>query len=381
MRAVHQVLAKLSAGDAIGNETLGIQRVLRRAGYDSDIFVQMADPGLEALTRPYYELADVSHPDNLLIHHFSLGSKASRTAYALPDRMALVYHNITPPEYLVHYYPALAGYCLFGRRELRAYADRCVLALGDSEYNRRELDAIGFARTEVLPVVADFSHLDVPPNPAVASMFDDDWTNVLFVGRMAPNKKIEDVIRFFHEYQTRFNRQSRLLLVGSHEGFERYIVALRRLLDDLGQRNVVLTGPVPNDELTAFYDTADLFLCASEHEGFCVPLIEAFHKGIPVVAYAAAAVPSTMDGGGVLYETKDPICVAALMDTVLSNPALQDTIAHGQREALQRLRAKDFNRMLLHYVEQALTLPRPAAVPLAREFRSEFERDKIEARR
>jgi glycosyltransferase involved in cell wall biosynthesis len=158
-------------------------------------------------------------------------------------------------------------------------------------------------------------------------------------------------------------------------------VAAQVLGERLGQRNVVLTGPVPNDELTAFYDTADLFLCASEHEGFCVPLIEAFHKGIPVVAYAAAAVPSTMDGAGVLYETKDPICVAALMDTVLSNPALQDTIAHGQREALHRLRAKDFNRMLLHYVEQALTLPRPAAVPLAREFRSEFERDKIEARR
>ena len=379
MTAVHQVLAKLSGGDAIGNETLGIQRVLRRAGYDSDIFVQMADPDLETLTRPYYELEGVSHPDNLLIHHFSLGSKASRTAYALPDRMMLVYHNITPPEYLVNFYPALAGYCFFGRRELSAYANRCVIALGDSEYNRRELDAIGFQRTDVLPVVADFSHIDLTPSPAVVQMLDDEWTNVLFVGRMAPNKKIEDVIRFFHEYQTRFNRRSRLLLVGSHEGFERYIVALRGLLDDLRQRNVVLTGAVPNNELTAFYETADMFLCASEHEGFCVPLIEAFHKDVPVVAYAAAAVPSTMDGGGVLYDTKDPIRVAALMDTVLSNPALQDVIVQGQRDALQRLRAKDFSRMLLEYVEQALTLQRPAAVPLARDFRAQFERDKIEA--
>ena len=381
MRGVHQVLAKLSGGDAIGYEVLGIQRVLRRAGYDSDIFVQLTDPGLEALTRPYHELPDVSHPDNLLIHHFSLGSKASRTAYALPDRMALVYHNITPPEYLVNFYPALAGYCYHGRRELRAYADRCVLALGDSEYNRCELEAAGFTRTDVLPVVADFSHLDVPPNPSVVSMFDDEWTNVLFVGRMAPNKKIEDVIRFFHEYQTRFNQQSRLLLVGPHEGFERYIVALRQLLDDLRQRNVVLTGQVPNEELTAFYDTADLFLCASEHEGFCVPLIEAFHKDVPVLAYAAAAVPSTMDGGGVLYDSKDPIRVAALMDAVLSNPALQDAVARGQREALQRLQAKDFGRMLLRYVEQALTLPRPVPVPLARDFRTQFERDRIEARR
>jgi len=379
MSAVHQVLAKLSGGDAIGHETLGMQRVLRGAGYVSDIFVQMSDPDLEPMTRPYHELADVSHPDNLLIHHFSLGSKASRTAYALPDRMMLVYHNITPPEYLVNFYPALAGYCFFGRRELAAYANRCVLALGDSEYNRRELEAIGFQRTDVLPVVADFSHLDVLPSPATVQMLDDEWTNVLFVGRMAPNKKIEDVIRFFHEYQTRFNRQSRLLLVGSHEGFERYIVALRRLLNDLRQNNVVFAGAVPNDELAAYYDTADLFLCASEHEGFCVPLIEAFHKDVPVVAYAAAAVPSTMDGAGVLYDTKDPIAVAALMDAVLSNPALQDAIARGQGEALQRLRAKDFSRMLLGYVDQALTLPRPAVVPLARDFRAQFERDKVEA--
>lgn len=378
MKAVHQVLAKLSAGDAIGNETLGIQRVLRGAGYDSDIFVQMTEPGLDFLTRPYDELPLVSDPDNLLIHHFSLGSKASRMAYALPNRMMLVYHNITPPEYLVKFYPALAGYCYLGRRELRAYANRCVLALGDSEYNRRELDAIGFRRTDVLPVVADFSHLDAA-SPAVVRMFDDEWTNVLFVGRMAPNKKIEDVIRFFHEYQTRFNRQSRLLLVGSHEGFERYVAGLKGLLEDLGQHNVLFTGRVGNEELAAFYDTADVFLCASEHEGFCVPLIEAFHKDVPVVAFAAAAVPSTMDGGGVLYDTKDPIRVAALLDTVLSDPALQEAIARGQREALQRLRAKGFSRMLLHYVEQSLTLPRPAAVPLARDFRDQLERDKIEA--
>jgi glycosyltransferase involved in cell wall biosynthesis len=281
----------------------------------------------------------------------------------------------------VNFYPALAGYCYLGRRELRAYADRCVLALGDSEYNRRELEAAGFTRTDVLPVVADFSHLDVPSSRAVARMLDDEWTNVLFVGRIAPNKKIEDVIRFFHAYQTQFNQRSRLLLVGSHEGFERYVVALTQLLDDLRQHNVVLTGRVPNEELTAFYDMADVFLCASEHEGFCVPLIEAFYKDVPVLAYAAAAVPATLDGAGVLYDTKDPMRVAALMDTVLSDPALQDTIALGQREALRRLREKDFSRMLLRYVEQALTLPRPSAAPLASDFRGQLERDKIAAGR
>ena len=150
---IHQVLATLGYGDAIGHEVLGIQRVLRAAGYESDIFVETADPRLEPLTRDYRELVDASHPDNLLLHHFSIGSKASRTAFALPDRMALIYHNITPPEYFVGVHRTLARQCFRGRRELHAYVDRCDLALGDSEFNRQDLEALGFPRTAVLPVV------------------------------------------------------------------------------------------------------------------------------------------------------------------------------------------------------------------------------------
>jgi hypothetical protein len=149
--AVHQVLATLGYGDAIGHEVLGIQRVLRSAGYCSDIFVETVDPRLESLTRDYRELVDASASDNLLLHHFSIGSKASRTAYALPDRMALIYHNITPPEYFVAVHRTLARQCFRGRREIHAYIDRCDLALGDSEFNRQDLESLGFPRTAVLP--------------------------------------------------------------------------------------------------------------------------------------------------------------------------------------------------------------------------------------
>src|SRR5213076_1864805 len=175
---VHQVLATLGYGDAIGHEVLGIQRVLRAAGYDSEIFVETADSRLESLTRDFRELVDFSHPDNLLLHHFSLGSKASRTAFALPDRMALIYHNITPPEYFVGIHRRLADQCFRGRRELHAYADRSDLALGDSEFNRHDLEALGFRRTAVLPVVPDFTHLDCEPHRLLAADFDDNWTNI-----------------------------------------------------------------------------------------------------------------------------------------------------------------------------------------------------------
>jgi glycosyltransferase involved in cell wall biosynthesis len=354
MPRVHQVLATLSYGDAIGHEVLGIQRVLRANGYESEIFVETAHPRLEGLTRDYREMPQAVGPDDLLIHHFSIGSKASRIAYALPARMLLVYHNITPPEYFVGVNKELVESCYLGRRELTAYAARCELAVGDSEFNRSELEALGFAPTAVLPVVPDFSHLEGEPDAFVARGFDDEWTNILFVGRVIPNKRFDDLIRIFHAYRTRYHRRSRLLLVGSSIGFETYRTQLHHLIARLGTPDVYLTGHITNEELGAFYDVADLFLSASEHEGFCVPLIEAFYKGIPVLAYAATAVPWTLHGGGVLYQDKDPLAVAALMDHVLSDTAFRESILDSQERALERLLAEDFPGTLLKHVADAL---------------------------
>jgi glycosyltransferase involved in cell wall biosynthesis len=370
---IHQVLATLGYGDAIGHEVLGIQRVLRAAGYESEIFVETADHRLEPQTRDYRELVDFSHPDNLLLHHFSLGSKASRTAYALPDRMALIYHNITPPEYFVGVHRTLARQTFRGRRELQAYADRCDLAMGDSEFNRQDLEALGFPRTAVLPVVPDFSHLDRAPNWFVARDFDDEWTNIVFVGRVIANKKIEDLISWFHTYHTIFNPRSRLLLVGAQSGFERYVASLHQLVGRLGSSHVHFIGHVSDEELVAFYEIADLFLCASEHEGFCVPIVEAFYKQVPVLAYAATAVPSTMDGAGVLFEDRDPIHVATLMDEIISNAALQDQMVDGQLAAVDRLRSKDFAGTLLGFVERILAGPRAAAPHVAFDFWAQFD--------
>jgi glycosyltransferase involved in cell wall biosynthesis len=366
--AVHQVLATLGYGDAIGHEVLGIQRVLRAAGYDSEIFVETADTRLEDLTYDYRDLVDASRPDNLLIHHFSIGSRASRVAYALPDRMALVYHNITPPEYFVGVHKQLVELCWKGRRELRAYVDRCDLALGDSEFNRQELEGLGFPETGVLPVVPDFSHLAGTPDWRVAGQFDDELTNILFVGRMIPNKRIENVIRIFHAYRSRFNPRARLLLVGSQGGFEKYLTMLHQLVATLGTPDVHFSGHVSNEELTAYYDVADLFLCASEHEGFCVPLVEAFHMRVPVVALAATAVPATLDGGGVLYEDRDPCHVAALVDAVLGDPAITDNVLAAQDAALGRLLGKDFAGTLLGFVERIAQSPRRTGPHVAFDF-------------
>jgi glycosyltransferase involved in cell wall biosynthesis len=326
------------------------------------------------LTRDYHDLLAESDPSNILIHHFSIGSRASRVAYALPDRQVLVYHNITPPEFWVDVHERLVEQCFKGRRELGVYPARVDLALGDSEFNRQELERLGFAPTGVLPVVPDFSHLDGAVNDLIAAEFDDGWTNILFVGRVIPNKRIENVIRYFHAYQRHFNPRSRLLLVGSYGGFEKYLAMLQQFVARLGASHVHFTGHVTNAELTAYYDVADVFLCASEHEGFCVPIVEAFYKEIPVVAYASTAVPSTMDGAGVLYTTKEPLEVAGLVDALVDDEALCERVLRAQDAALDRLRAKDFDGTLLRYVEAALASPKKPAPRISWDFWDQLKR-------
>jgi glycosyltransferase involved in cell wall biosynthesis len=369
---VHQILATLGYGDAIGHEVLGIRRALRAAGYDSEIIVETADPRLEDQTIDYRDFVEDARGDDLLIHHFSLGSRASRTAFALPCRMILVYHNITPPEFFLGVHEQLVRQCYHGRRELFGYRTRCDLALGDSEFNRQELEAGGFAPTAVLPVVPDFSHLEVVADVRPLDAYDDERTNILFVGRVVPNKRPDNVIRYFAAYKALYNPRARLLLAGSYGGFDDYVAELQALVSALGVEDVHILGQVTNEELTALYDVADLFLCASEHEGFCVPLMECFYKRVPVVAFASTAVPATMDGGGVLFDTRDPRQVASIMNAVVADADLESRILAAQDAALDRLLALDFDGMVVRFVGETLAAPRRPHPDVSYDFWRQF---------
>ena len=347
-RRVHQLLAALSYGDAIGNEALAIQRHLRAAGYESDIFAEGVHPRMAHLARPLWEYGNVSSPETVCLFHFSIGSAAGRLIFHAPDRLVSIYHNITPAHFFLGFHPHLAGLCYHGRRELSAFAPRTELALGDSEYNRRELAAAGYARTAVLPIVLDLDVYRTPPSPVTRALYDDGRTNILFVGRMIPNKKIDDLIRAFAAYRKGWNRESRLILAGDHRGHERYFARLQEQVRALGVADdVVFTGHVDHDELMACYAVSDLFLCLSEHEGFGVPLLEAMAFGLPVIAYDAGAVAETLRGGGILLADKDPIEVAALIDRVLSDDALRAAVLRTQERAVASLRAVDFGALLL----------------------------------
>jgi glycosyltransferase involved in cell wall biosynthesis len=343
---VHQLTAALSYGDAIGNEALSIQKLLRAAGHESDIFAELVHPRMAQLARPLNEYGRESAPGTVCIYHFSIGSAAGRLIHRAPDRLVVIYHNITPARFFLGFHPHLAGLCHHGRRELEAFAPRAELALGDSEFNRLELEQAGFARTAVLPIVLDLSLYERPPSPVVRRLYDDGRTNVLFVGRIIPNKRIEDLIRSFAFFQAQVQPQSRLLLVGDHRGFERYLARLQQLARELRVDEVVFTGQVDDDELYAYYRLADVFLCLSEHEGFGVPLQEAMLFGLPVIAYDAGAVRETLRGGGLLLRDKRPEVVAEVLDRVTHGGDLRRAVTESQQRAVARIRETDFAALL-----------------------------------
>jgi glycosyltransferase involved in cell wall biosynthesis len=349
---IHQFATSLSYGDAISDEMLEIQKVLREKGHRSEIFTRFFDPRTAGLRRDYREYKKISSPRNVVIFHFSIGSPVSKLFFRVPDRKIMIYHNITPPGFFIDTHRILARECYKGRLEIKLFVDKVDLAVGDSEFNRRELEAIGYPRTGVLPILMDFAKFDRPGDPVTRRVLGDGKTNILFVGRLIPNKKFEDLIKTFYFYKKYFNPESRLVLAGDHRGLERYLAAILDLIGRLGLQDVHLTGHVDFSELLAFYELADVYLSLSEHEGFGVPILEAFHKEIPVVGFEAGAVRETMNGGGVLVSKKDFPRIAALIDVLVRDRSLRQSVIRGQLKALDKFSRENVSRILLEHVER-----------------------------
>jgi glycosyltransferase involved in cell wall biosynthesis len=354
-RAIHQVVAALAYGDAIGNEALAIRGHLRGRGYQSEIFAEKVHPKMAGLARSLSEYEGAAGADTLCMFHFSIGSAASSLVFHGKDPLILVYHNITPAKFFFPFHPHLARLCHHGRRELVAFRPRSVLGLGVSEFNRRELQALGFEPTGVLPIVIDWSRYEEEPSQVMLERLSGfSGPTILFVGRMVPNKKIEDLLTSFAAFQRHHQPESRLLLVGDGTGHEKYLGRLLELVHSLRLRNVIFAGQVTQGDLIAAYRSAQAFLCLSEHEGFCVPLLEAMHFGLPVVAFDAAAIGETLNGGGVLLEAKDPRIVAEALDMVLTDHDVRARVLAAQTKTLAAFKALDFGALLEAHIETAV---------------------------
>lgn len=349
---IHQFATSLTYGDAISDEMLEIQKMLRERGYGSEIFIRFYDPRMAKHIRDFREYKNFVSPENIVIFHFSIGSPVSKVFFRIPDRKIMIYHNITPYEYFLDYHRILTRECYKGRLEIKAFLDKVNLALGDSEFNRMELERVGYGATGVLPLLIDFSKFDMEGDAFVRQIFDNGKRTILYVGRVIPNKKFEDVIKTFYFYKKHFNPNSQLILAGDYRGMERYLAALQDLVGRLELDDVHFPGHVDFSELVAYFQLASVYLSMSEHEGFGVPLLEAFYRQIPVVAYAEGAVEETMNGGGILLHEKNFFRTAALLDRLEHDEDFKSTVIASQKKALAKYQKENIAQILLGHIEK-----------------------------
>ncbi|HUF32050.1 MAG TPA: glycosyltransferase [Acidimicrobiales bacterium] len=343
--AVHQLIPSFTPRSAVGNHTLQVRALLHELGVRSEVYVGEASREVVGISRPFREYEGA--PGDVLLYQASTGSALADFVRTRDERLVVNYHNITPSAMFAPWEPHVAAELVAGRRQVADLAARTTIAIADSSYNAGELDAFGYRNTTVVPILLDTATFERAVDTAAldrlrsAGARGATW---LFVGRVAPNKAQHDLMKALAVYRRTYDPHARLVLVGgssSHAywtALESYRAALQ--LDDA----VTFAGDVTDGELAAHYRAADVFVCASEHEGFCVPLLEAMHHELPIVAYASTAVPETLGDGGICIPSKAPTTFAAAVHRVLSDRALVDALAAAGRArladfALDRTRA------------------------------------------
>ncbi|HVA44057.1 MAG TPA: glycosyltransferase [Acidimicrobiales bacterium] len=356
---INQVMVSARPGDAVTTSALELRGLLRRIGR-SEIFARYVH---ESLHHDVWELKDSdwlaseSPEDDMIVFHASIGEPAVDAFLAgRPERLVVYYHNISPPELFYEYDPNLAGLLESGRRELVRLADRATMAVAVSEYNAAELTAMGYRNVRVSPLITDPQRLaGLEPPPAMQQWLGAlEGPVIVFVGQLLPHKRPDFLLESFHVLTTYLQRPATLVLVGNHR-LSRLSKALGDLTRELNLDRVIMTGAVTDPELAGWYGRADAFVTASEHEGFCVPPLEAMAHDVPVVARRFAALPETIGDAGVLLDPESgPVQMAEAIFRVLTDAALRaELIERGRR----RVRAYDAlaarTSLLRHLVEAA----------------------------
>ena len=362
--AIHQFHSGTAQGDAITQQMFELQRHLQRMGYASEIFAEHVAEGLQDRIQPVAGYAG-SNTNLLLIHH-SLGYPIFDDVISRPDDVVAVYHNVTPERYFSD--RVFQDAIRLGREQLSILALRAAVGLADSNFNRREMLEVGFRRVEVLPVRTDYSEF-VPTSKEIGHR-SADW---LFVGRLVGNKCQHELVRAFAVYVDNFDDDdARLVLIGDMLR-EDYVAVVREEAQRLGVNDrVVMLGKVSDRQLRSAFLGAGVFVSLSEHEGFGVPILEAMAAHVPVVGYAAAAVPETMGGAGILMRTKDPEVVAATVQALRTDPELQSKLLARQDVRVRDVQAFDVEGLLTGVIARASGGAQPLEVQLQGPFETSY---------
>jgi glycosyltransferase involved in cell wall biosynthesis len=346
--AIHQILAGYSNGDAISNEARVWRTTFRGWGHASEIYCETKRilPELRNEARDLATATATIGPDDIAILHLSIGSDANLLFKSLRCRKVILYHNITPPDFFRGYNEEIVHQLILGREHLAHLRDAADINLAVSRFNATELSEAGYKDVGVIPLIVDRSHWNGPVDRRIVTKYRDGFTNIVFVGRCAPNKRIEDLMFTLYYSQKYVNPQTRCIHVGSFAGLERYQGLLRTKAMELRLQHFVVTGSVRADELRAYYQAADVFLCLSEHEGFCIPLLEAMGHRVPVIAFDAGAIAETLDGAGVLVKKKDFGVIAETVQRIATDLPLRQAVIAGQNTRLEKFERLDIPGMM-----------------------------------
>jgi glycosyltransferase involved in cell wall biosynthesis len=332
---INQWVPAAHRGDAIGDSARRVRDLLRTMGHEAELYALAIDDDLRSEVRPFSDPA--ARCGDLTILHYALPSPMTASFASLGGGRVLQYHNVTPAAFFAPYDSRLFRLASLGRQELATLVGHVDLALGDSAYNRQELQSLGFEAAGVFPIAVDTGRITQPAErPALEDVLEDGKVNFLFVGRIAPNKKIEDHIRLAEVYKRYVDTHYRFIFVGRNDVVPQYYSMIRGLIAEYRMLNdrFVFTGPVPDAELAIYYRHAAVYISLSEHEGFGVPLVEAMAADVPVLAYAAAAVPDTLAGAGVQFAPKDLEIAAELLGALAFDDDLRASVIAGQRRRL-----------------------------------------------
>jgi len=334
----------LTTGDAVSNDVLGMYERLGARDFTPQIFAE----GWTLTKPPILPLEKIRRfvrkPSDLLIYHYSRGWEPGlRLLQELKCRRVIKYHNVTPPEFLEKYSPDFANMCRAGRQQIKPIAqidaDRYLSA---SAFNMKELIAGGASESRSF-VVPPFHHIDrvwnIEADQIIRDKYGDDKVNVLTVGRVSPNKGHRLLIEAFAAYHHEYNDQSRLVIVGKEETRLRsYSRLLREMVKRLHLTNaVVFAGEVSDEALKAYYEASDIFVTTSEHEGFCVPLIEAMAMKIPILAYGSSAIPETVGSAGLIWFEPDLYLFAESIHSIVTNRSISAALQTSGWQRYQEL--------------------------------------------
>ena len=333
---VNQWVPAAHKGDAIGDSARRVRGLQRGLGHQSELYAMTMDDDLRGAVLPWTDSS--ARRGDLTIFHFALVSPMTAEFARLPRGRVLQYHNVTPAHFFAPYDAEIFRLAALSRDDLRTLVGHTDVALGDSEYNRQELEEMGFTNTGVFPIAIDTGRItNAPRVPSLEFLLTDGpLLNFLFVGRIAPNKKIEDHIRMAEHYKRYVDTAYRFIFVGKTDAIPRYYNMIRKLVNDyeMLEDRFIFTGPVPDADLATYYRTAHVYVSLSEHEGFCVPLLEAMAADVPVLAYSSTAVPDTLGGAGVQFAPKDLEYAAELLGELAYNDTLRAEVIAGQRARL-----------------------------------------------